>query len=112
MSILSLLKELKKMSDEAPPLPRAGLPPYWVREDNFIEPDDPREEYDKDHFFSVKDQCWVRLENGVFFRSIPFEEWDLDEDADNSHDVVYPERLLTREEYEDADDFPDSYYAR
>lgn len=94
-----------------------GPPPPQIIDHTYVRPapknvtiEDEQKDYDEDHFYSVKDQCWVRQENGVFYRSIPFDEWDFDIDADNSYEVVYPDRLLTREEYEEDEKESEFYY--
>ena len=117
MGLLDRMKKFKKdYIDNAPPAVD-GRDPYWTRStcEDRTESEGPsewEELYDEDHFYSIENQCWVRRDSlGRFYRSISYEDWDLgiyDDESTERLDVD-PDRLLTRQDYDDLDNIPHGY---
>lgn len=111
MGLFDSLKSFKKKYiDNAPPSVD-GRDPYWVT--NRFENDKPNPEYEflsdelyeEDHFYSVDLGIWVRRgDDGRYYKSMPFEQWDIWYLEDNSTEEVEPEHLITRDEYEEYGD--------
>lgn len=63
------------------------------------------EEYDKDHFYDVTNQCWVkRINNDCYLKSYHWFDWDQRGRQEPFTEVDVGE-LITRKEYEAHEDY-------